>query len=141
VRSFPRTVFVFDLTICALFAVPGLSGFVVDSLAQVNSLIGWPGGSSGHQNVGAFFVNFAGLLGVLLNIALLDPRQRTLHWSNVYARALVVLLLTFHVRYSGLPAIYLLFAGTEVIGGLITLRWLRRPVAAAERGDRPLVRS
>lgn len=132
---FPRGVIMLDLAICSLFAVPVISGAAIDLLASVSSgpvrdvdaLVG---------PAGAFFVNFGGLLGVLLNVALLDPSQRRLHWSNVVARLVVVLLILWYFLKSDLPSAFLLFVATEIVGGLITIRWLRATsMEASGRSD------
>jgi hypothetical protein len=123
--TFPRHVFVFDLMICLAFAVPGLAGFVCEQLAILNATFSLPGEAAGIAGGALFFVHFAGLLGVVLNLALLDSNQITLHRTNVLARGFVIALLLDAVIRLGLPTIYLIFAATEIVGGMLTLVWLR----------------
>jgi hypothetical protein len=123
-RHFPRAVFLFDLALCAVFAVPGLSAWVLLLLGQFNANLGLPGQLAPITGGAHFFVNFAGLLGVLLNFVLLQTRDRRAHWANIWARGGVIGLIGFYIAAHDLPWIFLVFVLTELGGGIATIPWL-----------------
>ncbi len=127
---FPRSVFIFDLVVCGLFALPLLSHMTLSTLASVNALLELPGSLPPVSGGAHFFVNFGGVMGVLFNILLLKSRDRQLHWVNIWGRGAVILLIAYYVMTQGLPALFTLFVVSEVVGGILTLPWLRSAEAA-----------
>ena len=113
-----------DLMICTALAVPYVSSWTLEmiSLASV---------SLGSTEVallvgpGAFFVNLAGLFGVLWNIAMLRLQDPSLHRIDLIARVGVISLIALHVSTQQLPTIFFFFLGTEIVGGAFKIAWLR----------------
>ena len=114
------------MALCAMFALPGLSALVLKALSVLNSALGLPGTLPPIHGGAHFFVNFAGLLGVLLNYVLLNSRDRRAHWVNVIARCGVIGLILFYSAAHDLPWVFLAFVLTEFGGALLTLPWLRQ---------------
>jgi hypothetical protein len=125
-RPFPAYVIRFDMALCALFAVPGLSGLVLTALDRLNASLGLGGEIGILESTAHFFVNFAGVLGVLLNYVLFRSRDKRSHWANVAARGAVSALICGYVLAGSLPSLFLLFVATEVGGAILTLTWLRQ---------------
>ena len=124
-----RLIILFDLVVCAAFALPNVSGAAIDLMNQMNALMA--GGPALDMSPPAyFFVNFAGLLGVSFNALLLKTTLPTPHKINVLARFGVIILISYHLIYSGLPIIFCLFIVTELVGGVATLYWLKRAAHA-----------
>ncbi len=113
----------FDLALCAALAIPFIAPIFIGLLSEVSSLIGsrrlgMPGGFS------AFFINLAGLFGVLWNIIMLTSVDRRHHLIDMVARAGVIGLLLWHFLFSNLPPIFLIFVATELIGAVVKSNWL-----------------
>ncbi len=123
---FPRYIILLDLFLCSLFAIPGLSDVVIAVINDLNAAFGLSGGPVTLSGGAGFFVNFGGLLGVVFNLALLDPAALRLHRINIVARGLVSLLVLYHIMLFALPLLYLVIVVTEFVGGLIEWRWLRQ---------------
>jgi hypothetical protein len=120
-----------DLAICAALAIPFLAPVFLGLLSDLSGLLGSnrlavPNGMS------AFFVNLAGLFGVLWNIVMLTREDRALHLIDMGARAGVIALILWHMSFSGLAPVFTLFIGTELLGGVVKWHWLKKtkPVAA-----------
>jgi hypothetical protein len=109
-----------DLTICALFALPWLSGQLLALLSRLNAALGL----GGEPVVMGFFVNLAGLFGVAFNAILLKSNVPAHHQINNFARLAVILLIAFYLMAGALPLLFGLFILTELIGLLVTRRWL-----------------
>jgi hypothetical protein len=122
-------IIIFDLLVCALFALPGVSAWVIGVLNDINKLL-LLGGEISISPSAYFFVNFAGLLGVAFNVVMLRSQSAGPHYINVIARSGVVTLIIYHMFDSGLPLIFGVFIVTEIVGGLATLYWLRQQTHA-----------
>jgi hypothetical protein len=120
-----RLIMLFDLMICGAFALPVVALWVIELINLINAKLGLGGGPLLIPEGANFFVNFAGLLGVAFNIMLLNTDLPKLHWTNIIARSGVVMLIMYHIIFSNLPALFVIFIGTEIAGGLATVRWLR----------------
>lgn len=113
-----------DLALCAAFAVPGLSDIVLSLLHSVSVSFGFAAIPS-PAGPGAFFVNLAGVFGVLWNIAMLSLGPTRLQQVDLVARVFVVALLVYHVVTYSLSPVFLAVVGTEIVGGVAKFRWLR----------------
>ena len=118
-----RTLTWLDLGICASFAVPGVAALTFGVLDVASRALGfadvvYPTGAA------AFFVNLAGLFGVLWNVAMLSVRTPSLHQVDLVARLGVIGLIVYHIAVSGLSPVFLAFVATEVVGAGFKLRWL-----------------
>lgn len=111
-----------DLTICAAFAVPGLSGITLSLLHSLSVSLG-QAAVPATEGLGAFFMNLAGVFGVLWNMAMLSVGPTRLQQVDLVARVFVVALLVYHVAASSLSLVFLAFAGSD--GGVAKFRWLR----------------
>jgi hypothetical protein len=109
-----------DLSICALFALPWVSGQVLAIIAQLNVIAGFAGGSVAT----GFFVNLAGLFGVAYNAILLKSADPVHHRINNYARLAVIVLLAFYLAAGALPYLFGAFIVTELLGFWVTYQWL-----------------
>jgi hypothetical protein len=114
----------FDLLVCALFALPNVSAWVIGVLSILNKSLAL-GGEILISPSAYFFVNFAGLLGVAFNVVMLRSQSASPHLINVVARLGVVILISYQIISSGLPLIFGAFIATEIMGGLATIYWLR----------------
>ncbi|HOB15313.1 MAG TPA: hypothetical protein PKN09_13830 [Novosphingobium sp.] len=126
-RSIPTAVRAFtwhDLVVCAALATPPTAGLILGLLSLISGIAGGPAVEV-PAGPAMFFVNLAGLFGVLWNIAMLSESQPRLHRVDLMARACVISLIVFHVVWSGLPRVFALFVLTELSGGLAKLLWLR----------------
>lgn len=114
-----------DLLVCAALATPPTAGLILGLLGVVGSALGGP---SVPVPIGPnmFFVNLAGLFGVLWNIAMLTESAPRLHRVDLVARGGVISLILFHVITSGLPAVFGLFVLTEFSGGVAKYFWLAK---------------
>lgn len=109
-----------DLSICALFALPWVSGQVLAIINRLNAVAGFAGGSVAT----GFFVNLAGLFGVAYNVILLKSIDPLHHRINNYARLAVILLLISYLAAGALPYLFGAFIVTEIVGFLVTQKWL-----------------
>ena len=112
-----------DLAICASFALPGVSALTFVGLDALSGALGL-GPIEAPSGPAAFFVNLAGLFGVLWNVAMLQTLTAPLHRVDLVARFGVIGLIVFHVAASGLSSLFLAFVATESVGGSAKLRWL-----------------
>ncbi len=113
-----------DLTMCAAFAVPRISDITLSLLHSLSVSLGQaaipiPAGP------GAFFVNLAGVFGVLWNIAMLSVGPTRLQKVDLVARAVVVALLVYYVAADSLSPVFLVIVCTECVGGVAKYRWLQ----------------
>ena len=112
-----------DLLVCAVLATPPTAGLILGLLDLVSTALGGP-----HVQVPAysnmFFVNLAGLFGVLWNIAMLTETASRLHKVDLVARLWVITLILLHIGISGLPKVFGLFVLTELGGGIAKYVWL-----------------
>jgi hypothetical protein len=112
--------------VCALLALPGVSKHFLSLLDWASRAAGWsaiPAPAGPY----AFFINLAGLFGVLWNVSCLRHGSPALHRVDVYGRAGVVALICFHVLTSGLSPILFIFVMTEILGGVLKWGWLQKP--------------
>jgi hypothetical protein len=114
-----------DLAICAALATPPTAALTFALLDSASAAIGSAPVELPH-GTGAFFVNLAGLFGVLWNIAMLTSAEPRLHRVDLVARLGVIGLILFHIARSGLSLVFLLFVLTELIGGAAKLAWMRK---------------
>lgn len=113
-----------DLGVCAALAFPPVAALTFALLDGASAAIGsTPVEYPGDAN--AFFVNLAGLFGVLWNIAMLTSAESRLHGTDLVARLGVVALIFFHIALSGLSLVFVLFVLTELAGGAAKYFWLR----------------
>jgi hypothetical protein len=117
-----------DFAICACLATPPTAALTLVLFDTASAAIGstpvvLP------QGTGAFFVNLAGLFGVLWNIAMLTSTQRNLHRADLIARAGVIALILFHIGQSALSLVFLVIVLTELTGGAAKLLWMRKAAA------------
>lgn len=113
-----------DLLICAAFALPGVADLVFAGMHMLSIAVGaspivTPTGA------GAFFVNVAGLFGVFWNIAMLRDEAAELHKIDLFARCAVIALVTYHIGFSDLSWLFAAFIVTELVGGIVKIRWLK----------------
>jgi len=114
----------FDLAICAVFAVPFTAMFFLAGLDWLSYTLGL--GSIELPGVlGQFFINFAGVLGVAWNVHMLRNPDRSLHQIDVYARCAVIGLIAFYILRYGLSPLFAVFIVTELAGGIAKQAWLR----------------
>ena len=114
-----------DLGFCAAFCLPGLSDLSLQLLDAGSRALGFAAVPA-PEGVGAFFVNLAGLFGVLWNVAMLQIRDAWLHRVDLGARALVVGLIAYHCLRSGLSPVFGVIVATECIGAIAKWRWLAK---------------
>jgi hypothetical protein len=114
-----------DLAICAALATPPTAALTFALLNGASAVIGGTPVDL-PQGTGAFFVNLAGLFGVLWNIVMLNSAEPRWHRIDLVARLGVIGLILFHIARSGLPLIFLLFVLTELVGGAAKLVWMRK---------------
>ncbi len=120
-----RTLTWLDLLVCAALATPLTAPWLLAFLNSVSAALG-SGAVQYPADGAAFFVNLAGLFGVLWNVAMLNAIPRYLHQVDLVARLGVIALIAFHVAMSGLSAVFALFVLTELIGGAAKMAWLKR---------------
>lgn len=118
-----------DLLVCAAFAVPFVSDLTLSLLSTVSVQLNYSVVEVGG-GVPSFFVNLAGFFGVLWNVAMLKSRDPKLHKVDLFARIWLILLIVFHVNFSGLSPVFTVFILTEIVGGLCKVNWLRDQAAA-----------
>lgn len=114
-----------DLGVCAALAFPPVAALTFAVLDAASTAIGstpvkYP------ADANAFFVNLAGLFGVLWNIAMLTSAHPRLHRVDLVARLGVIGLIVFHISLSGLSLVFVLLVLTELVGGAAKLAWLRK---------------
>jgi hypothetical protein len=114
-----------DLAICAALATPPTTSLTFALLDGASAAIGGTPVGLPH-GTGAFFVNLAGLFGVLWNTVMLNSAEPRWHRVDLVARLGVIGLILFHIARSGLPLIFVLFVLTELVGGAAKLAWLRK---------------
>jgi hypothetical protein len=118
-----RTLTWFDLAICAALSTPPTAALIFALLDAASAAIGsTPVGLP--QGTGAFFVNLAGLFGILWNVVMLSTDQRSLQRIDVTARFGVIALILYHISQSSLSLVFLLFVLTELAGGVAKLVWM-----------------
>jgi hypothetical protein len=122
---FVRALTWLDLLVCAALAAPPTAGLILGLLGLISALIGGPP-VEGPGGSAMFFVNLAGLFGVLWNLAMLTEARPRLHRIDLVARLGVIALIVFHIALSGLPPVFALFGLTEISGFLAKLAWLGR---------------
>jgi hypothetical protein len=109
-----------DLAICTLFALPWLSGQVLALIGEMNVLLGLGGASVSA----GFFVNLAGMFGVAYNAILLKSNDPANHRINNVARIAVIILISYYLMAGALPQLFGAFILTELVGLIVTHRWL-----------------
>ena len=77
-----------------------------------------------------FFVNLAGLFGAAWNIVMLRNAGAGAHHIDLAARLGVISLIAFHIAFSGLSPLFVVFIVTELVGGAAKWIWLRRNAGA-----------
>lgn len=113
-----------DLIVCAAFAIPVASNVTLSLLNTLSSQLGLaPVGIS--TATAGFFVNLAGLFGVLWNIAMLSSQDRKLHQVDLMARVWLIGVIVFYMAGYQLSAIFAVFIVTEIVGGWFKWRWLQ----------------
>lgn len=114
-----------DLLVCAALATPPTARMLFGLLQFVSNTAG---GQPVQAPIGPdmFFVNLAGLFGVLWNIAMLTETGPRLHKVDLVARIGVIALIVFHIGQSGLALVFGLFVITELVGGAAKIAWLSR---------------
>ncbi len=115
-----------DMAVCALLALPGVSSWFLGVLDSLNAALGLSGGPTAVSPEAFFFVNLAGAMGVAYNLILFSSHVALHHRINNVARLGVTLLLILHIGFNGLPQLYYLFVGTELLGFAVTHHWLNR---------------
>lgn len=119
----------FDLVVTAVLAVPRSASWLIGVLFGLNHLFGGVGDAPPFVALHWFFVNLAGILGMLWAFARLLQPSRLLGSADAVARAWVSGLIVFHVFWGGAPGILLLFVLTELAGmfaQLAVLWWTQR---------------
>ncbi len=113
-----------DLLVCAALATPSTAALILGLLGLISTALG---GSPVYTpaNPDMFFVNLAGLFGVLWNIAMLTEGEQRLHRVDQISRLCVIALIVFHIVFSGLPLVFSLFVLTELSGLTAKALWLR----------------
>lgn len=112
-----------DFAVCAVLSLPFAAALLFGLLDLASTAMG---GASVQPptGAGAFFVNLAGLFGVLWNVVMLTNTQSNLHRIDLVARLGVIALIVFHIALSGLSLVFALFVLTEVVGGIAKFVWL-----------------
>lgn len=124
-----------DLLVCAALMLTPLAALLFALLDLVSAVFGGPPVRL-PEGPALFFVNLAGLFGVLWNIAMLTEAAPRLHRIDLVARLGVISLILYHIVWSGLPPIFVLFVLTEASGGVAKLLWLGKGAGmAASRTD------
>lgn len=116
----------FDLLVTGLLAFPRSAHWFMQVLFTVNGALGGGAALPPFVALQWFFVNLAGVLGLLWASARLLQPSRLLAMIDAAARVWVAGLIGFHV-FGGAPGILLLFVFTELIGSVLQLRALRQP--------------
>jgi hypothetical protein len=123
--AFLRLLICIDLAVCAAMALPWVGVQFLGLLDHLNGLAGLGGRPLNFPANAFFFVNLAGVFGVAYNVIMLKSDERWTHMINNGARLCVVALLAFYIGLHGLPQIFLFFVLTELLGFVVTERWLR----------------
>ena len=113
-----------DLLLCAAFALPVLSDGVLGLLHRASEALAL-GPIEVPTRAGAFFVNLAGIFGVIWNVAMLTTTTAPLHRVDLVARVGVVGVIAYHIAASALSPLFALIVATECIGAAVKLHWLR----------------
>ncbi|MEM6703037.1 MAG: hypothetical protein AAF690_10045 [Acidobacteriota bacterium] len=112
-----------DLLVCATLATPLTAPAFLDLMHRLSSSLGWAAVFAPSAS-GTFFVNLAGVLGTLWNVAMLREVDMRLHAADLAGRLAVASLIVFHTLRSELPPVFGLFVLTEAAGGLLKARWI-----------------
>ena len=114
-----------DLIVCAAFAVPLVSDVTLSALNAISIQLGLEPVAIASATAG-FFVNLAGMFGVLWNIAMLKVLDKKLHRIDLVARAWLIAVIVFYIAEFNLSTIFAVFIVTEIVGGWFKWQWLRR---------------
>ncbi|MFK7732939.1 MAG: hypothetical protein AB8B48_15060 [Pseudomonadales bacterium] len=113
-----------DLIVCASFALPIASDVTLWLLSAVSVQLGWAPISVSTAAAG-FFVNLAGMFGVLWNIVMLKNADKKLHHVDLVARVWLIGVIAFYIAEFDLSPLFAVFIVTEVLGGWFKWNWLR----------------
>lgn len=116
----------FDLAVTACLAFPPLARAVLPLLFIGTSERAFPSLAAGFQPLHLFFVNLAGVLGVLWAIARLRTPSPALAWLDVVGRFAVAALILHATRAAGTPPLLHVFVATELAGAFTQYWFLRR---------------
>lgn len=122
-----------DFALCAALAIPGVASLTLRAIGALGEAAGGPPLPE-ITGPALFFVNLAGVFGVLWNVVMLRERAERFHHVDLAGRGAVIALVLFHVLGERLPPIFLFIVASELVGGLLKLSWLRGAATATALG-------
>lgn len=115
----------FDLVVTGLFALPFSARVFVATLYALDRALGGNLATPQLSELGAFFTNLAGILGVLWALVRLARPERFLARADALARCAVAALIVWYLATESLPEVMWMFVATE-LGGAAAQWWVTR---------------
>jgi hypothetical protein len=115
----------FDLVVTGLFALPFSARIFVATLYALDRALGGNLATPQLGDLGAFFTNLAGILGVLWALVRLYRPERFLARADALGRCAVAALLAWYLASESVPDVLWLFVATE-LGGAVAQWWVTR---------------
>ncbi|MBM4384747.1 MAG: hypothetical protein FJ091_15450 [Deltaproteobacteria bacterium] len=115
----------FDLVVTGLFALPFSAKIFVATLYALDRALGGNLATPQLSELGAFFTNLAGMLGVLWAAVRLARPERFLARADAMGRVAVAALIAWYLATESLPDVMWAFVATE-LGGAAAQWWVTR---------------